>query len=382
MANPCLRACSRPIFCQKSGRKVSHKKYQLTTIFSGFFFIVGVVLLFECEWEAGDVNTKADQLLKSIVSLPSPRVYPENEGLLVHVTGIVDVDEPLTEVEYSVSVPAVKLKRRVQMYQWVEEKDSISRVNELSLSREYFTEWRDKIVNSTKFIEPYGHENPKSIPLNTTIYVSDIVSLGEFTLSSELKDMFSNWVQITGDQRPERNDVKLHAGLYYHSMDVWEPEVGDIRLQFSYAGLAGDLVTFIAQQHKNELRPFWNESVTQRDLSLLAYGRKSVEEMFNILHREQTWQTRIKRSLCCVLLYCGMTGISQIIKMIVCPNRKIEYVSPYSIIMLILGSAWLYYYPVLSSILIAGAVFLVVPFFPFSRSQTVDPDNAAQYQYL
>lgn len=49
----CLRACSRPIFCQKSGRKVSHKKYQLTTIFSGFFFIVGVVLLFECEVRCG-----------------------------------------------------------------------------------------------------------------------------------------------------------------------------------------------------------------------------------------------------------------------------------------------------------------------------------------
>lgn len=54
------------------------------------------------------------------------RVPAETETQLVHLTAALEVPQQLTEASYGVSVAAVRLKRRVQMYQWVEEQTSRS----------------------------------------------------------------------------------------------------------------------------------------------------------------------------------------------------------------------------------------------------------------
>ena len=55
------------------------------------------------------------------------------------------------------------------------------------------------------------------------------------------------------------------SGLYYHSQNVWQPEVGDWRVQFSYSGRHGDEYTVVGRQTGREIRPYETEVSKWKD---------------------------------------------------------------------------------------------------------------------
>lgn len=93
------------------------------------------------------------------------------------------------------------------------------------------------------------HLSIREIILKTKTYVSEHVNVGAYYFSDALKDLFTEFELITSDERPESKDIKLHSGLYYHCQDVWNPRVGDTRVQFSYSGMADQVVRV---EHKTQ----------------------------------------------------------------------------------------------------------------------------------
>lgn len=98
-------------------------------------------------------------------------------------------------------------------------------------------------MDSNSFYIRHGHQNPTEIPLKSYVHVSPLVKIGHLTLGDDIKDKFNDFIEVTSGERPAGNEVKLHMGIYYHCDDVWNPEVGDIRVQFYYAGVAKEMVS-------------------------------------------------------------------------------------------------------------------------------------------
>ena len=138
-------------------------------------------------------------------------VFDENNGKLVLISGELRIQESLKDPMYDISIKAVKLKKRVQMYQvrylylplvqyiyfnskahnllneciyllffrqWYETADK----NEVSgavhegdhdshheTTYSYAKDWFDKRVNSESFANPMGHHNTEYWPHNSTV---------------------------------------------------------------------------------------------------------------------------------------------------------------------------------------------------------------------
>lgn len=86
----------------------------------------------------------------------------------------------------------------------------------------------------------------------SVIQVADTAKIGEYHLSEAIKDRFNEFISFSGDEQPEDDDVKLHGGMYYITQDLYNPAVGDLRIQFYFAGRSGDVVSCFSETENVE----------------------------------------------------------------------------------------------------------------------------------
>ncbi|KAI4464392.1 hypothetical protein MML48_3g00006703 [Holotrichia oblita] len=352
------------------------KKTWLTSLLGFVFLCAGSLLLTWNEGRAVHHAHSLDEAFNNVIALnPFEPVRPELEGRLVHISGNLIVDEPLTEPEYGVSVQSVKLKRRVQMYQWVEERtrrDYGDMVSSDTAETDYFyvTEWRDKLVDSRHFYIRHRHQNPTEIPLKTYVYVSPIVKVGQLTLGTDIKNKFNDYIEVTGDQRPDRRDIKLHLGIYYHCDDVWNPQVGDIRVQFYYAGVNGEPVTVVGMQKNGILVPY--KTTRNHEIALLRDGILTVTQIFDVEHSDARWETWKLRGAGVFVLYISAVCLKGLIRILLLKfptfnqfaQQEISSSSnlaiSLSVSLLVISVTWVFYRPMIAIGLVLASLSPII----------------------
>ncbi|KAB0798694.1 hypothetical protein PPYR_09687 [Photinus pyralis] len=349
------------------------KKSWLTSIIGFLLLVAGILVLTWNEGRAVHHAHSLDEAFNNVIALnPYDRLKPEYEGRLVHISGPLLVEEPLTEPDYGISIQSVKLKRRVQMYQWVEDRvrhdyAQVSMPQDAdNVDYYYLTEWRDKLVDSRSFYIRHGHENPTEIPLKSVVHVSPSVRIGQHTLGSELKEKFTNYIEVSGDERPERRDIKLHLGLYYHCNDVWNPEVGDVRVQFYYAGISGEVVSVVGKQENGVLVPY--TTTRNHQVLLVRQGALTISQMFNEEKTDAYYETWKFRATGLFVLYAAFVCLGRLLKVSACQFSSLRSILPQeitsstyltlamSISLFVIAIAWFVYRPWVGAALVMAAV--------------------------
>lgn len=88
-----------------------------------------------------------------------------------------------------------------------------------------------------------NHHSSRSIPVPAVVQVAETAKVGIYHLSPAGKDKFTEFIPFSGDEQPEGDDIKLHGGMYYITRDIFNPDIGDLRVQFYYACRAGEMVS-------------------------------------------------------------------------------------------------------------------------------------------
>ena len=193
-----------------------------------------------------------------------------SDGRLVFVSGETQIAQPARDAQFGVSADAVAIVRKVEMFQW----------RPLSgTQRNYEQDWIDHPVDSTKFAQQAGHENPGAIPFAAQRFDSTDVRVAGFRLGPEL---------VQGIEGLEDFSPGLHAlppnmaatfqivgDALVTSADPARPRIGDIRV--SWMQIMPTHLSVLARAQSGVL--VRTQDASGRDMAQAQIGMRSLSDV-------------------------------------------------------------------------------------------------------
>ncbi|MBI3184305.1 MAG: TMEM43 family protein [Myxococcales bacterium] len=341
-----------------------------------FLFVVSFPLLFWNEGRAVQTAQSLEEGAGAVKTVPVDKVEPGFEGKLVHTTGDAKTDETLRDPELLVSAAAIKLERKVEMYQWEEEKKSeekkkVGGSTETITTYDYKKTWSDDLIHSSNFKQSAAHSNPGSMPYESKTWSAKDVTVGAFTLSPEQIAKIDNSEDLTITaahvEALPKGTAKHEAGQFYIGDDPGSPEIGDVRI--SYELVKPGPVSLVGVQTGKTFAA-WQAPAGDQIL-LLQTGTHTAEAMFKAAQEANVVMTWILRLVGFVMMFAGLTMVFKPVSvmgdvvplvgtMLGAGLGLFAFVISAALSVITVGVAWLFYRPVLGAVLLAVSVAGIV----------------------
>ena len=187
-----------------------------------------------------------------IVEVAKVGAEPVADGSLIYIVGEFTSEQKLSDKVFAVDVEkAVRLQRKVEVYQWQANADS------------YKSDWQENWVDSSSF--PENYQNTEPFPIVSDKWLAENALLSRYALDPLLVEALPVTKErpFSGEEfaafrqslpQEVQSLVWLQEGALYFGRDPMTPEIGDAKVVLTEQ--VEGMVTVLARLRGNRLIPF------------------------------------------------------------------------------------------------------------------------------
>ena len=266
-------------------------------------FVISVMLLWNNEGNLAKQNKIANYITKNAIPVEVTAVDKANNNKLISVAG--DATTEATLSDGIITIPnALAMKRTVEMYQWQENKHTDTETKMGGTTTEtttysYEKVWSDSEIDSSDF-HVKSHVNPP-FTVKSQRWNAKTGKLGDFNLIETQTSALHHLEDYTN--LPQNAKYTISENYYYKASDVANPQIGDIRISYSYLP-SGSQISVIGMQRTNKtITPM----ISKEGRVYLQYdGLLSQDEVVEKYRQGNVFMRNLLRFVGFILMFIGL----------------------------------------------------------------------------
>ncbi len=293
-----------------------------------------------------------------------------NDGKLVNFSDEVVTDASITDSIFNITVDGVKLYRTVEIYQWVE----TTKKEDDKTIYEYHKEWMTYLVDSSGFNNKTYDLNPVYVEYQEASFVANTVTIGDFILSDYQIGYFSANNTVTDFSEATLPEGYTTQSNYILNGSLSNPEVGTIRISFSYADPSD--ATVLGEQQGTSIVDYVSEA--GKTVNKVSEGVKTASVMIDEIEDANNfikWALRIGGALAIIIgismLFGPITALADFIPFVGELVGFVVFIASFlvgsAIALIVIAISWIAFRPVIGIGLLIGAAILVYLFITLAR---------------